>query len=64
MLDNVHFHAPMEFLINNKTRPLSAHFVHKDAKGRLLVLAIGFEEGKENPNLDPILEAHSKETKF
>lgn len=23
-LDNVHFHAPMEFLINNKTKPLVA----------------------------------------
>ncbi|GAA8627680.1 carbonic anhydrase [Helicobacter pylori] len=63
-LDNVHFHAPMEFLINNKTRPLSAHFVHKDAKGRLLVLAIGFEEGKENPNLDPILEGIQKKQNF
>ncbi|WP_104748983.1 carbonic anhydrase family protein [Helicobacter cetorum] len=57
VLDNVHFHTPMEFLIKGQTRPLSAHFVHKDKQGRLLVVAIGFKEGHENPFLKPILEA-------
>ncbi len=56
ILDNVHFHTPMEFLINGKTQPLSAHFVHKDEQGRLLVVAIGFQVGHENTFLKPILE--------
>lgn len=56
VLDNVYFYVFMEFLINNKIRFLSAYFVYKDVKGCLLVLVIGFEEGKENFNFDFILE--------
>lgn len=56
VLDNVYFYVFMEFLINNKIKFLSAYFVYKDVKGRLLVLVIGFEEGKENFNFDFILE--------
>lgn len=56
VLDNVYFYVFMEFLINNKIKFLSVYFVYKDVKGCLLVLVIGFEEGKENFNFDFILE--------
>ena len=50
-MKQVHFHAPSENLIQGKSYPLEAHFVHADAKGNLAVLAVMFEEGKANDAL-------------
>ncbi|KOR29838.1 hypothetical protein TI03_01255 [Achromatium sp. WMS1] len=46
-----HFHSPSENTINGKYFPMEAHFVHKDKDGNLAVLALMYEEGAENPEL-------------
>ncbi|WP_198266599.1 carbonic anhydrase [sulfur-oxidizing endosymbiont of Gigantopelta aegis] len=46
-----HFHAPSENHIMGKSYPLEAHFVHADKEGNLAVVALMFEEGKENSAL-------------
>lgn len=51
MLEQFHFHAPSENLINSKAFPLEAHFVYKAKEGALTVLALMFKEGKANPQL-------------
>lgn len=56
-LKQYHFHSPSENLINGKSYPLEAHFVHANEKGELAVVAVMFETGKENPALKPILDS-------
>lgn len=46
-----HFHAPSENNIKGKSYPLEAHFVHANSKSELAVVAVMFEEGKENREL-------------
>lgn len=50
-LQQFHFHAPSENEIDGKQFPLEGHFVYKDKKGSLAVLALMFNEGKANPQL-------------
>lgn len=50
-LKQFHFHTPSENHIDGKSFPLEAHFVHLDKKGNIAVLALMFEEGKENKQL-------------
>lgn len=50
-MKQVHFHAPSENTINDKSYPLEAHFVHADSKGNLTVIGVIFKEGKANPGL-------------
>lgn len=52
-----HFHTPSENLINGKSFPLEAHFVHSNEQGELAVVAVMFEVGAENSALKPILQA-------
>ena len=47
-----HFHSPSEHLLNERQYPLEAHFVHRSADGRLLVLGVFFEEGHTNAALE------------
>lgn len=56
-LKQFHFHTPSENKINGKDFPLEGHFVHADDNGKLLVLAVMFEEGQENPQLQQIIAA-------
>ena len=49
-----HFHTPSEEKINGKAYPLVAHMVHKDADGKLAVVAVLFKQGKENAALKPV----------
>lgn len=51
-LKQFHAHAPSENTINGKSFPMEAHFVHADANGNLAVIALMFEEGAANPELD------------
>ena len=53
-LKQFHFHTPSENQINGKNFPLEAHFVHASAKGELAVVAVLFEDGKENKTLKKI----------
>ncbi|NEX22993.1 carbonic anhydrase [Thiorhodococcus mannitoliphagus] len=50
-LKQYHFHAPSENLINGKSYPMEAHLVHADNDGNLAVIAVMFEEGKENQSI-------------
>jgi carbonic anhydrase len=56
-LVQVHFHTPSENMVNGKTYPIEAHFVHKDAEGHLAVLGVFFEEGQTNIELAKIVVA-------
>jgi len=51
-----HFHGKSEHTVNGKRYDLVAHFVHQNVKTKqLLVVAVFFKEGKNNPVLDNIL---------
>jgi carbonic anhydrase len=50
-LKQFHFHAPSENLLNGKSYPLEAHFVHVDSQGNLAVVAVLFYSGDANPSL-------------
>jgi carbonic anhydrase len=56
-LKQMHFHAPSESEIGGRTFPLEGHFVHTDAQGNLLVVAVLFEEGKDNAELAKLVAA-------
>ncbi len=60
-LKQFHFHTPSENHINGKSFPLEAHFVHLDKDGNIAVLALMFEEGKENSALAKIWEKMPQE---
>ncbi|TCS36370.1 carbonic anhydrase [Paucimonas lemoignei] len=47
-LTQFHFHLPSEERINGKGYPMVLHLVHKDAAGRLAVVALLVEEGEPN----------------
>lgn len=49
-----HFHTPSEEAIDGKRFPLVAHLVHKNADGKLAVVAVLFKRGAENAALKEI----------
>ncbi|MCG8710335.1 carbonic anhydrase family protein [Brenneria sp. 4F2] len=51
-LQQFHFHAPSENEIDGKTFPLEAHFVYKDQQGTLTVMALMFEQGAPNQEIE------------
>ncbi len=53
-LVQLHFHAHSEHSLSKKYFPLEMHLVHKNADGKLAVVGVLFEEGKENPELNKI----------
>jgi len=59
-LKQFHFHVPSENNINGDVFPLEAHFVHQSDDGSLAVIALMFEEGKENPTLKKIWDKFDK----
>lgn len=44
-----HFHRPSEEAINGRRFEMVAHLVHKDADGRLAVVAVLLDQGKAHP---------------
>ena len=51
-----HFHGKSEHTVNGKRYDMVVHFVHQNLETKqLLVVAVFFEEGKNNPVLDNIL---------
>lgn len=52
-----HFHTPSEHHINGKAAGLEVHLVHRDAAGKLAVVAILASENAMNPALQPIVTA-------
>jgi carbonic anhydrase len=53
----VHFHAPSENTITGRSFSMEAHLVHADSGGHLAVVAVMFDEGRENPVLAPLWSA-------
>jgi len=53
----LHFHHPSEHTVKGQAYPMEAHFVHRNAKGELAVLAAFLKEGAENKALVPIWNA-------
>lgn len=51
-----HFHSPSENQINGESFPLEAHFVHRNDHGDLAVVAVMFQQGKENAALPKYIE--------
>lgn len=56
-LQQFHFHTPSENTIDGKSFPLEAHFVHKNDKDEIAVIAVMFQTGKENPELQKLWQA-------
>jgi carbonic anhydrase len=48
-LQQFHFHHPSEEKVDGKAFAMVAHLVHKDAAGKLAVVAVPIVQGKENP---------------
>lgn len=48
-LQQFHFHRPSEERINGRAYDMSVHLVHKDAEGRLAVIAVLLERGRDQP---------------
>lgn len=48
-LVQAHFHLPAEEHVDGRSFEMDAHLVHKDAEGRLAVVAILFQTGEANP---------------
>jgi carbonic anhydrase len=61
-LVQLHFHTPSEEMIQGRIFPMDAHLVHRNAAGELAVVAVVFEEGAHNPNLETVLAAMPKNT--
>jgi len=49
-----HFHKPSEEKINGKAHAMVAHLVHKDANGKLAVVAVLLDNGGANSTIDTI----------
>ena len=49
-----HFHKPSEERVNGRSYDMVAHLVHKDADGKLAVVAVLMEQGPENPLIQTI----------
>lgn len=53
-MKSVQFHAPSEHSIDGQSFPLEAQFLLREAKGRLAMMAVMFEEGASNPALSKL----------
>ena len=51
-----HFHTPSEEAVSNKHAPMVAHFVHKNAEGKLGVVALLIDIGKTEGPMDAIFD--------
>jgi carbonic anhydrase len=56
-----HFHHPSETKLGGHGFPLELHLVHKDADGKLAVVAILLADGKANPTLAGLFKYLPKE---
>lgn len=55
-----HFHRPSEEKIDGKPSAMVAHFVHRNAAGKLAVVGVLLNEGKENPTVKTVWAAAPK----
>lgn len=52
-----HFHTPSEHKIAGKAAAMELHFVHRDPAGKLAVVGVMINEGKENPLIAKVWNA-------
>ncbi len=43
------FHKPSEFKVSGKGQEMAVHLVHRDKDGKLAIVAVFLDQGKENP---------------
>jgi carbonic anhydrase len=55
-LKQFHFHSPSEHTVDDKHMPLEMHMVHQGDDDKLAVMALLFEEGASNKNLQELIE--------
>lgn len=60
-LAQFHFHTPSEHRFNGQNYDMELHLVHKDANGKIAVLGVMIQEGKENQKLASIWDVLPKE---
>lgn len=53
-LQQFHFHAPSENTVHGKRYAMEMHLVHKNASGELTVVAVMFDKGTANPELEKL----------
>ena len=53
-LTGFHFHIPGEERVDGRSFAMSIHLVHRDAQGRLAVVALVAEEGPEHPAVQAV----------
>ena len=51
-LKQFHFHSPSENTIEGRSYPMEVHYVHADKDGNLVVIAVLFETGEKNAELE------------
>ena len=51
-----HFHTPSEEEIHGHRAPMEAHFVHRDAEGRLAVVSVLLKSGPPNKAYAPVFD--------
>jgi carbonic anhydrase len=56
-LQQFHFHRPSEERINGKQHDMVAHLVHKDAEGKLAVVAVLLDRGAAQPLIQAVWNA-------
>ncbi len=60
MLTQFHFHTPSEHQFNGQSYNMELHLVHKDANGKIAVVGVMIQEGKENEKLASIWDVLPK----
>jgi carbonic anhydrase len=58
-LTQFHFHSPSEHQINHRPAAAELHFVHRNDRNQLLVVAVLLEKGAPNPALTSLLRSPS-----
>ena len=53
-LQQFHFHAPSENTVHGKKYAMEMHLVHKSAQGAVAVVAVMFDQGAENSELNKL----------
>lgn len=53
-LNGFHFHLPGEERIDGKGYEMSVHLTHRDAQGRLTIVALLVQEGEESPGVQTV----------
>lgn len=63
-LQQFHFHAPSEHLLDGQDFPAEVHFVHEAADGQLAVIAVFLTVGQTSPAITSILHQLGASEKF